>query len=120
MATDKAPKATSATRPKGGGGITPQSLRITFGIWAFGIVAFLAAILSAGLLVIVPALSLENETWNSPDNPHNWANVCFYLTIGIVAIVAARSTDRKRILIGLAVALIYFAYGFYKLGVFNT
>lgn len=120
---DATPKEAPAIRPNDGGGSmlrTPRRFGVAFGLWTFGIVAILCATVSAALLIAVPMFSLENDLWNRPENPHTYANVCLYFVIGVVAIVAARSTDRKRLLIGLAVVVASIVYGLYELGLFSV
>ncbi len=99
-----------------------QALR-RFGVstvlWTFGVVAILAALVSLGLQILVPLLSLENDQLNRADNPHTLANVFSCGTAGVIAIIAARSSDRKRMWIGIAVAMTAIMVGFYEFGVFG-
>ncbi len=121
--TSATPKGTPTIRPNDGDRSTLRSPRrfvVSLGLWTFGIVAILSAIVSAALLIAVPMFSLENDLWNRPENPHTFANICLYLAISVVAIVAARGTDRKRFLIGLAVVVASLVYGLCELGLFST
>ena len=98
-----------------------RSLRragVTTGLWAWGIFAILAALVSLGLQIFVPLLSLENDQWNRSDNPHTMASVFFYGTAGVIAIIAARSSNRKRMWIAVVVAMTGILVGLYELGVF--
>lgn len=103
-------------------GITLQSLRqftVTFGLWAFGVVAILGSMISFGLLIVVPLLSVENDLWNRADNPHTLANVVLYATIGVTAIFAARSSDRIRFWLGVTAFVALILYGLYDLGLLH-
>ena len=104
------------------GGITLQSLRrstVTFGLWAFGVVAILGSLVSLSLLIAVPLFSLKNELWERPDNPHTIANIILYVAIGATAIFAARSSDRVRFWLGVTAFLAFIVYGLYDLGLFD-
>jgi hypothetical protein len=106
-----------------GDGLTVQSHRrfiVSLALSSFAVVSILGAVVIAALLVIVPAFSLENESWNRTDNPITLTNLCLNLTIGFAAIVAARGSNRKRLAIGLVAVSVALGYGLYELGVFDA
>lgn len=92
---------------------------VTLCLWTIGILAIISSVLTASMLIIVPIFSLENPGWRREDNPMTFASLCRDLVIGCIAIAAARSSDRRRVYIGLPAFVVVVLYGLYELGAFS-
>ena len=94
---------------------TKRFTTTTIGLWGLGILFVACGLFSFGLIITANAFQLKNEMWFRADNPHTLSNATVYLFVGVAAIIAARSGNKKRLAMLIAAGIAIAAMLIYEL-----